>query len=37
MTAYKAFREKHNLSEAGVDHEWARKLRQKDVGRPVKL
>jgi len=37
MTAYEAFREKHNLSEAGVAHEWARELRQKDMARPVKL
>ena len=33
MTAYDAFRSNHDLAEAGVDPEWTRELRQKDVGR----
>jgi prevent-host-death family protein len=37
MTAYEMFRVEHDLAEAGVDHTWARQLRQKDVGKPVKL
>jgi prevent-host-death family protein len=37
MTAYEAFRAEHDLAEAGVERSWARQLRQRDVGRPVKL
>lgn len=37
MTAYETFRAEHDLAEAGVEHTWARHLRQKDVGRPVKF
>src|SRR5687767_7876355 len=37
MTAYETFRATHDLAEAGVDSSWARELRQKDVGRPVKM
>jgi prevent-host-death family protein len=37
ITAYETFRARHDLAEAGVDPGWARQLRQKDVGRPVKL
>ena len=31
------FRAEHDLAEAGVERGWARELRQRDVGRPVKL
>jgi prevent-host-death family protein len=37
MTAYETFRKTHDLAEAGVDPDWARELRPKDVGRPVKM
>jgi prevent-host-death family protein len=37
MTAYATFRAGHDLSEAGLDRSWARGLRQREVGRPVKL
>lgn len=37
MTAYQTFRAGHDLAEAGLDRSWARSLRQRDVGRPVKL
>jgi prevent-host-death family protein len=37
MTAYETFRAEHNLAEAGLEHSWARGLRQRDVGRPVKF
>lgn len=37
MTAYEAFRAGHDLSETGLDRSWSRGLRQRDVGRPVKL
>lgn len=37
MTAYETFRAEHHLADAGVERGWARKLRQKEVGRPVKL
>ena len=37
MTAYETFRTNHDLAEAGVGPNWAVELRQKDVGRPVKL
>ena len=37
MTAYETFRTNHDLAEAGLDPNWARELRQKDLGRPVKL
>jgi prevent-host-death family protein len=37
MTAYETFRANHDLAEAGLGPEWAGQLRQKDVGRPVKL
>lgn len=37
MTAYETFRAGHDLAEAGLDRSWARSLRQRDVGRPVKL
>jgi prevent-host-death family protein len=37
MTAYETFRAGYDLSEAGLDRSFARSLRQRDVGRPVKL
>jgi prevent-host-death family protein len=37
MTAYETFRTAHDLADAGLDRSWARSLRQRDVGRPVKL
>jgi prevent-host-death family protein len=37
MTAYETFRAEHDLAQAGLDRDWARSLRQRDVGRPVKL
>ena len=37
MTAYETFRRSHDLSDAGLGPKWARELRQKDVGRPVKM
>jgi succinyl-CoA synthetase beta subunit len=37
MTAYETFRAEHELADTGLDRSWARSLRQRDVGRPVKL
>jgi len=37
ITAYETFRAEHDLAGAGVEPGWARQLRQKDIGRPVKL
>jgi prevent-host-death family protein len=37
MAAYDAFRAGHDLADAGLDRSWSRSLRQRDVGRPVKL
>ena len=37
MTAYETFRANHDLAEAGIGPDWARELRQKDVGRTVKM
>ena len=37
MTAYETFRAEHDLAELGVDPRWASELRQRDVGRLVKL
>ena len=37
MTAYETFRAGHDLASAGLDPAWARGLRTRDVGRPVKL
>ena len=37
MTAYQTFRTNHDLAEAGLGPSWARELRQRDVGRPVKM
>jgi prevent-host-death family protein len=37
MTAYETFRSTHDLAEAGVERSWARHLRARDVGRPVKF
>jgi len=37
MTAYETFRMGHDLMEAGLERSWARGLRQRDVGRPVKF
>ena len=37
ITAYETFRAEHDLAESGVDREWARELRPRDVGRPVKF
>jgi prevent-host-death family protein len=37
MTAYETFRATHDLAEAGIGSDWALGLRQKDVGRPVKM
>lgn len=37
MTAYETFRARYDLPDTGVEPSWARQLRQRDVGRPVKL
>jgi len=37
MTAFDTFRARHDFTKVGLDPAWARGLRQKDVGRPVKL
>ena len=37
MTAYETFRAGHDSAEVGLDRTWARGLRQRDIGRPVKL
>jgi prevent-host-death family protein len=37
MTAYETFRAAHDLADAGLDRSFARGLRQRDTGRPVKL
>ncbi len=37
MTAFETFRAAHDLADAGLERSWARGLRQRDVGRPVKL
>ena len=37
MTAYEAFRARHDLAEAGLPPSWSRGLRARDVGRPVKF
>ena len=37
MTAYETFRAGHDLAEAGLEPSWARGLRARDVGRPVKF
>jgi prevent-host-death family protein len=37
MTAYETFRAGHDLAEAGVDRSWARGLRKRDAGRPVRF
>ena len=37
MTAYETFCASHDLAEAGVERSWARDLRTRDVGRPVKF
>lgn len=37
MTAYETFRAEHDLESDGVDRSWSRNLRQKDIGRKVKL
>ena len=37
MTAYETFRAAHDLASAGLERSWARGLRTRDVGRPVKL
>jgi prevent-host-death family protein len=37
MTAYETFSASHDLAEAGLGPNWARELRQRDVGRPVKM
>jgi prevent-host-death family protein len=37
MTAYETFRAEQDLADTGLDRSWARSLRQRDVGRPVKL
>ena len=37
MTAYETFRAEHDLGAFGVDSKWAAGLRQRDIGRPVKL
>ena len=37
MSAFDTFLASHDLSEAGLEPGWARELRQKDVGRPVKM
>jgi prevent-host-death family protein len=37
MTAYETFRAGHDLAEAGVDRSWARGLRARDAGRPVRF
>ena len=37
MTAYETFRADHDLSVTGIEHDWAGELRDRDVGRGVKL
>lgn len=37
MTAYETFCEETDLSEVGVDPDWARGLRDRDAGRGVEL
>lgn len=37
MTAYETFREGTDLSQVGVEPGWAKGLRDRDVGRGVKL
>jgi prevent-host-death family protein len=37
MTAYETFRAEHNLEEVGVDPGWSHGLRDRNVGRDVKL
>ena len=37
MTAYETFRSGHDLADAGLERSFARGLRQRDVGRPVKF
>jgi prevent-host-death family protein len=37
MTSYETFRADHDLTDVGVERSFARRLRQKDVGRPVKF
>ena len=37
MTAYEAFRARHDLPELGVDRRWARSLRSREPARAVKL
>ncbi len=37
MTAYETFRVEHDLKEVGVEPGWAAGLRDRDVGRGVKL
>jgi prevent-host-death family protein len=37
MTAYETFRAGHDLTEAGLERSWARRLRPRDVGREVKF
>jgi prevent-host-death family protein len=37
MTAYETFRADHDLTDLGLERSFARRLRQKDVGRSVKF
>jgi prevent-host-death family protein len=37
MTAYETFRAAHDLADAGLDRSFARGLRPRDIGRPVKF
>ena len=37
MTAYETFRGEHDLEQIGVDPDWPNELRDRSVGRAVKL
>jgi prevent-host-death family protein len=37
MTAYETFRTEHDLSAVGIEPTWTAELRDRDVGRGVKL
>ena len=37
MTAYETFRQEHDLRQLGVEPGWTAELRERDVGRRVKL